>query len=362
MVSFMTRKPDSKAQLVAKRVTRSSLTSPMGSAMSHESRQAMPVRPLSRATAIEEATTAAAGARAPSADSQFVQQQKQLHQQQQKQPRQRKQQQPRQQMLKQSHQPKQQEKPATSNSQPHHDQLHGLKKYDYSTVYPLNARNRAWDPDTFAAAAAAAALSLGLPAHTNAHQLPGHRSSGSGGSSCSIQTAQQATDDACPRLVVLLLAHSVGVTAAEAWQAWEQLHGGKVVVRIHLKQGVSIAKLPNSDWISDRLLPTRVKSEWGDVSLTEAILRGAADVLQQYPGLQHIAVASGQDIPVSRLPPDLHPGLSLFGSFQFGLAFDAAAGQVAAYLLQQQLGWSLQEAQAWGNALTFHHTWMLLDR
>jgi hypothetical protein len=154
----------------------------------------------------------------------------------------------------------------------------------------------------------------------------------------------------------------MGVTAAEAWQAWEQLHGGKMVILVHLKQGVSLAGLPGGDWIRGKLLPTRIKSEWGDASLTQAILQGAAEALQQYPGLQHIVVASGQDVPVSRVPPDLRPGLSLFGRFRFGPAYDAAATQVAADLLQQQLGWSQQEAQAWGDALTFHHTWAVFDR
>jgi hypothetical protein len=182
------------------------------------------------------------------------------------------------------------------------------------------------------------------------------------GASAASQGMQQTMHASSPRLVVLLLAHSVGVTAAKAWQAWIDLHGGKVAVMVHLQQGVDVNRVPGGAWISDRLLPTRINSEWGAVSLTEAILRGSADVLQKGPSVQHIAIASGQDMPVSRLSPDLRPGLSLFGSFQFGLKFDAAAGQVASDLLQQQLGWSKQEAQAWGDALTFHHTWMVFDR
>jgi hypothetical protein len=54
--------------------------------------------------------------------------------------------------------------------------------------------------------------------------------------------------------------------------------------------------------------------------------------------------------------------LSLFGSFRFGKQFDAAAGQVAAEVLRQQLGMGAQESKAWGDALVCHHSWMVLDR
>jgi hypothetical protein len=159
-----------------------------------------------------------------------------------------------------------------------------------------------------------------------------------------------------------MLTHEVGVTAAEVWEAWEAQHGGRVVVRVHLKQGVSTAGLPGEAFVSSRLLSSRIHTQWGCISLTSAILQAAADMLQQHPQLQHIAVASGQDVPVAGLPRDLRPGLSLFGRFQFGQAFDEAAQQVACDVLQAQLQMSHSEARAWADALVFHHTWMVLDR
>jgi hypothetical protein len=85
-------------------------------------------------------------------------------------------------------------------------------------------------------------------------------------------------------------------------------------------------------------------------------------MLQQHPQLQHVAIVSGQDLPVAAVPSELHASMSLFGGFQFGREFDAAAGKVAAQLLQQQLGLSRGQSKAWGDALVFHHTWTVLDR
>jgi hypothetical protein len=173
---------------------------------------------------------------------------------------------------------------------------------------------------------------------------------------------QQPKPSQAPRFGVLVLAHEKGVTAAEVWEAWEAQHGGKAVVRVHLKQGVSTAGVPGEAFVCSRLLPSRIHTQWGCISLTTAILQAAADMLQQHPQLQHIAVCSGQDVPVAALPRDLRSGLSLFGRFQFGQAFDEAARQVAADVLQAQLQMGQSEARAWADALVFHHTWMVLDR
>jgi hypothetical protein len=134
------------------------------------------------------------------------------------------------------------------------------------------------------------------------------------------------------------------------------------VIRIHLKQGVSTAGLTGAAWVSTRTLSTRVLSRWGCTSLTAAILTAAGELLQAHPQLTHIALVSGQDLPVAAVPRDLLPGLSLFGRFRFGRDFDAAARQEACEVLQQQLGMAVQETRAWGDALVFHHTWMVLDR
>jgi hypothetical protein len=159
-----------------------------------------------------------------------------------------------------------------------------------------------------------------------------------------------------------MLVHEAGVAAPDVWQAWEGLQAGKVVVRVHLKAGVSLAGLQGQAWVSSRQLPSRVASQWGCISLTAALLTAAAELVQQHPQLQHLAVVSGQDVPLALLPADLRPGLSLFGRFQFGRAFDQAARAEAAHLLQQQQGMGRAEAAAWGQALCFHHTWLVLDR
>lgn len=159
-----------------------------------------------------------------------------------------------------------------------------------------------------------------------------------------------------------MLVHEKGVAAAEVWDSWERMQSGKAIIRIHLKAGVSTEGLPGQAWISSRALPTQIPSKWGCISLTVAIVQAAAKMLQQHPTLQHITLVSGQDIPVSAVPRDLRPGLSLFGRFQFGKQFDDAARGVAVEVLQRQLGMDVQESRAWGDALTFPHTWMVLDR
>lgn len=248
---------------------------------------------------------------------------------------------------------------------------------DYEAVH----LNPAWSPSGLHEAAAAAALKLGLPPALSG--LPAGQASCSSvvetepsaatnNDSCSTgslpavgdgdQQARQTATPQTPRFGVLMLVHEKGVTAAEVWEAWEALHAGRAVVRVHLKQGVSTAGLPGEAWVNCRQLPSRICSQWGCISLTGAILQAAADMLQQHPHLQHVALVSGQDVPVSAVPRDLRPGMSLFGRFQFGRAFDDAARRVAGELLSKRLDMSAEEGSAWGNALVFHHTWMVLDR
>jgi hypothetical protein len=233
--------------------------------------------------------------------------------------------------------------------------------------YQVVEDNAAWDPAVFNSSAAAAAASLGLlHAHSSGGPSAGTRSASdtvgpsTSGDNCHLRSSNSGVH--APRFGVLMLVHEKGVTAADVWEAWEGAHGGKVVVRLHLKAGVSIEGLPGEAWVSSRQLPCRIASKWGCISLAAAILVAAADMLQQHPQLQHVALVSGQDLPVATVPRDLRPGLSLFGRFQFGRVFDDAARQVTAEVLQQQLGMSMLESKAWGDALVFHHTWMVLDR
>lgn len=230
--------------------------------------------------------------------------------------------------------------------------------------YPVVEQNPAWSAAALTSAAAAAATSLGLlPASSPADGSSGH---GDDGSSMQVSDAARSQEQAkaaqAPVFGVLMLVHEKGVTCSEAWDAWEGAHSGKAVVRVHLKGGVNTAGLSGDAWVSSRQLPSRICSKWGCISLTAAILQAAVDMLQQHPQLQHVALVSGQDVPVSAVPRDLRPGLSLFGRFQFGRVFDDAARQVACEVLQQQLGMSRAQGRAWGDALVFHHTWMVLDR
>lgn len=231
--------------------------------------------------------------------------------------------------------------------------------------YRVVEDNAAWSASALTRAAASAASALGLPSTSSpADTVSGIGNADDSSSSVTASadaSAQQKTAQA-PKFGVLMLVHEKGVTSSEVWEAWEGAHRGKAVVRVHLKEGVSTAGLPGEAWVSSRQLPTRICSKWGCISLTAAILQAAADMLQQHPQLQHVALVSGQDVPVSAVPRDLRPGLSLFGRFQFGQAFDFAARQVASEVLQQRLGMSRQESKAWGDALVFHHTWMVLDR
>jgi hypothetical protein len=263
---------------------------------------------------------------------------------------------------------------------------------DYLKVEP----NSRWNPQAFEAAAAAGAAQLGVRAAVPApqpaaqlseqdpQQLSGHASEQMPAGSAAAAAAEASASDTSAAAVeaagaskdqlpdaassaefgVLMLAHDVGVTHAAAWQAWEEAHAGRVVVLVHLKAGVSLpASAAGADWLaSGRQLHTRVASQWGDISLTQAVLSSAAEMLQRCRRLQHIAVVSGQDVPVAALQLPLPPGASVIGCFQFGRNYDAAARLVAAAVLQQQLGMGRAEAGAWGDSLTFHHTWLIFSR
>jgi hypothetical protein len=263
---------------------------------------------------------------------------------------------------------------------------------DYLKVEP----NSRWNPQAFEAASAAGAAQLGVHAAVPApqpaaqlseqdpQQLSGHASEQTPAGSAAAAAAEASASDTSAAAVeaagaskdqlpdaassaefgVLMLAHDVGVTHAAAWQAWEEAHAGRVVVLVHLKAGVSLpASAAGADWLaSGRQLHTRVASQWGDISLTQAVLSSAAEMLQRCRRLQHIAVVSGQDVPVAALQLPLPPGASVIGCFQFGRNYDAAARLVAAAVLQQQLGMGRAEAGAWGDSLTFHHTWLIFSR
>jgi hypothetical protein len=81
------------------------------------------------------------------------------------------------------------------------------------------------------------------------------------------------------------------------------------------------------------------------------------------PCMQHMAVVSGQDIPLRLISPRTIPqGATLYGDFKFGLGFDEAARSAVVNSLQERMGMEEGQARAWGNALTLHHTWLVLSR
>ncbi len=72
-----------------------------------------------------------------------------------------------------------------------------------------------------------------------------------------------------PGVGVLVLLHESGWPNAAVWEHYEALHGGRLVVKVHLKAGVQVAEgLEGWAAIQCRRLRTAVKAEWGDLSLT----------------------------------------------------------------------------------------------
>ena len=87
------------------------------------------------------------------------------------------------------------------------------------------------------------------------------------------------------------------------------------------------------------------------------------ELLLRCPAMQHVAVVSGQDIPLRLISPMTIPqGATLYGDFRFGLGFDDSARTAALKVLREEMGMEEAAASAWGNALTFHHTWLVLSR
>jgi len=162
----------------------------------------------------------------------------------------------------------------------------------------------------------------------------------------------------------MVLLHEVGWPNWLVWERWEEMHQGRVAVLCHLKAGVDLAPtLPGAAAIRARLLSTRLRSEWGCLSLTEAILDGAGEALARCPLLRHVAICSGHDVPVARVPAGaLRAGATLFTDFRFGYAFEEQAQQEVARELARALRMADEEARAWGSSLVFHHTWKVMAR
>lgn len=141
------------------------------------------------------------------------------------------------------------------------------------------------------------------------------------------------------------------------------------------------------------------------ITHAEAILDAAGEALSHCPSAAHVAVCSGHDVPVARVPPGaLQPGVTLFTDFRcdsadktveeaqagaapcwgclpltavnthkpgpstfkppprFGYEFEEEAQEEVAEVLAAHLGLPADEARAWGASLVFHHTWMVLAR
>lgn len=56
--------------------------------------------------------------------------------------------------------------------------------------------------------------------------------------------------------------------------------------------------MPGREGILNYRLKTSVDAQWGHVSLVQAQLDGLAEVLRRCPNMQHVALASGHDVPV----------------------------------------------------------------
>lgn len=261
--------------------------------------------------------------------------------------------------------------------------------------YAVSQPNPRWDVRAAAAAAAAAAAELGVSVKA---RQPGSRRAkaaataaaehlaapAAGGGSCSaLQPAATAsgehghcseggssssstlpTSTATARFIVLMLAHETGAPAAAAWDAWEQAQGGAAAVLVHLKAGVELdeQQLPGCTWLRGRLLRSRTRSMWGDLSLTAAMLGACAEVLRHCPCACHVAVVSGLCVPAAPAPR-LPAAVSLVGCFRFGRDFDAAAGRIAATLLRQdEPGIKPADDDAWQDSMICTATWMVMSR
>lgn len=82
--------------------------------------------------------------------------------------------------------------------------------------------------------------------------------------------AADSTAAATAEVAVLVMAHETGWAAADAWAAWQQLHGGRVLLAVHLKQGVAVQEgMPGWQAIAAARLSTSLPCEWGTLMLTE---------------------------------------------------------------------------------------------
>jgi hypothetical protein len=105
-------------------------------------------------------------------------------------------------------------------------------------------------------------------------------------------------------VVGIMLVHDLGCQHPQLWQMLEGIslaHPSTPVFRVcvHLKRSVPLADpLPGRAFIQERLLPTRVDAEWGQPSLTLAMLESLAAALQQYPSSRMFYFLSGLDVPM----------------------------------------------------------------
>ncbi|KAF8068441.1 PU1 [Scenedesmus sp. PABB004] len=167
------------------------------------------------------------------------------------------------------------------------------------------------------------------------------------------------------KVAVLVMTHGAGWPNHAAWERWQAVHPpGEVALMVHMKAGVEVAPdTPGAAAIARSRLATSINAGWGDISLVSAQLESMAEILARCPNVEHIALASGHDIPLQTLTPGLLlPGVSLFGSYQFPEREGRALKVAALEQLESDTGLAGAEAQEWARALTFHHQWMVLCR
>lgn len=118
------------------------------------------------------------------------------------------------------------------------------------------------------------------------------------------------------RTVFLMLVHSTGVTHPELWQEY-LAHQPHVAVCVHGDVKTSRGQLNTTRFFRQRLLATRVTVEWGKVSVVEATIQSMKEVLRMFPGLEHVVLCSGSDIPIQRVDKVkwLHAGRTTFTPF-----------------------------------------------
>ena len=141
-------------------------------------------------------------------------------------------------------------------------------------------------------------------------------------------------------------------------------NSGRVRIVVHLKSGENVHEgMCGADFVQRYMLREQFTSEWGTASIASATLASLKVILMKVcPGAKHVLVASGTCIPVKALPP--RQGEVSFGAM-LGLGCmnsPGTEGRKVVHNVLTETGMSDDQANAWANAFTGHHQFVMLPR